>query len=65
MVNLLVGYNFYYFGSSSLELTSKLNDLIIGRGHRVITEPNVIKDFQRHIDSYEPGLHGQPSLRER
>jgi len=64
-VHVLVGRDFYYFGSASIKLPASLEGLIVRRGHRITTEQNVIRDLQLYLDHYSKGIHGYPSLRER
>lgn len=60
-INVLVSWNFYYFGSRGPELPGDLGELIVGRAHKNKFSHEVIAGFLRFIANQPKGVNGPPT----
>lgn len=60
--NVLICEEFWYFGDKALEIPEKFLEIVkSGRGHKNISNQDVISDFLYWLNSYEQGRIGRPS----
>lgn len=59
--NVLISKNFYYFGSSALDLPETLNDLKVGRAHKSKFSSDIISAFITFISGQTAGVNGPPT----
>jgi hypothetical protein len=61
-LNALLSDHFYYFGENAVPLEEAFRSFTIGRGHRKITDPSLIEQFEAWLSSnYEKNkLYGLP-----
>ena len=59
---VLISSQFYYFGSSPIEIPENLNSLICGRGHKCHTDKTLQSVFLDCISSKKLGVSAKPSL---
>ncbi len=60
-VNVLISSLFFYFGQNSQPLSSELDFLRIGRGHRLSGTKGILA-FEKYAGKFlkTPGVHGEP-----
>ena len=58
---VLVSRDFFYFGSKPLSLPRKLNELIVGRGHKCNFSATTIANFDRFIRRKPRGRNSDPT----
>lgn len=59
--NVLISWNFHYFGSRGLALPDDLNELKVGRAHKNTFSPEVISRFLQFIATQSAGISGPPT----
>lgn len=60
-VNVLISWNFHYFGSQGPELPRHLGELIVGRAHKNRFSREIISKFHEFISIQPKGISGPPT----
>jgi hypothetical protein len=60
--NVLISWNFHYFGSQGPELPHDLKDLKVGIGHKCNFRPEVIRMFKEFIAKQPKGVIAPPTM---
>jgi hypothetical protein len=60
-LNVLISWNFHYFGRQGPELPNHLGELIVGRAHKNKFSPEIISKFHQFIAIQSKGISGPPT----
>lgn len=60
--NVLISWNFHYFGAIGPELPEELKDLKVGIGYKCNFQDGVVKQFIKFIEKQPKGRISQPSI---